>query len=635
MKLGPVDTSSSPFAVLRTVPLDRAKLAEGFWLDRQRTNRTVSLQHGYRQLEAHGNFQNLRLAAGVAEGEYRRPVFMDSDIYKWLEAVAYALAIESDSQLAEMAETAISLIEAAQEPDGYIDSYWQVVEPDRHWQDLDHGHELYCAGHLIQAAVAFHRATGEPRLLHVAQRFADHIDSVFGPDKLQGAPGHPEIETALVELYRETGERRYLDLSAFFLGQRGQGKLRGIHRNIRAEYHQDRVSVRETDVVEGHAVRQLYLTAGVTDLYLETGEQALRDALVRQWNDFTGHKMHVTGGAGARHHGEAFGNAYELPNQRCYCETCAQIASIQWNWRMLLATGDARYADLMERTLFNGFLSGVSLDGKRYFYVNPLLSQGGVERPEWHSCACCPPNVMRLLASLPHYFVTTSGEGVQIHQYAPSTLTCSLANGHDVQLRVETEYPWQGQIRCIVEETDGSEWALSLRVPEWCEEWMASVDEQETEGIEVDAELKDGYVTVHRAWHTGDSVVLNLDMEPFLVEANPRVDSTRGSVTIQRGPMIYCLEAVDQGPSVNMLDVHLDPSASLKADWHPELLGGVVVVETEGTVGDESNWEGRLYRRYNGVEEPLAPVMLRAVPYYAWANRGAGPMRVWSPVGGR
>ncbi len=264
--------------------------------------------------------------------------------------------------------------------------------------------------------------------------------------------------------------------------------------------------MRDTDVVEGHAVRQLYLTAGVTDLYLETGEQALWDALMRQWTDFTARKMHVTGGAGARHEGEAFGEAYELPNDRCYCETCAQIASIHWNWRLLLATGDARYADLMERTLFNGFLSGVSLDGSRYFYVNPLLSRGGIERPEWHGCACCPPNVMRLLASLPHYFVTASTDGVQLHQYAAAQIQSVLPSGEGALLRMETEYPWSGQIRVTIAETDGSSWTLRMRLPEWCDDWSVTVNDAAQESIDVEAAIQDGYVALTRAWQVGDTV---------------------------------------------------------------------------------------------------------------------------------
>lgn len=626
MPFGPIDTTSSPYAHWRAIPLDGCTFAEGFWTQRQRINRTVSLRHGYRQLERHGNFNNLRLAAGTGTGEYRRPVFMDSDVYKWLEAVAYDLVAAPDPELEQMAAAAIDLVAAAQMPDGYLDSYWQVVEPDRRWADLDHGHELYCAGHLFQAAVAFYRATGQDRLLRVAQRFADHIDIVFGPGKQQGTPGHPEIETALVELYRATHERRYLDLAAYFLGQRGQGILRGIHRNVGPEYHQDRVSVRETDVVEGHAVRQLYLTAGVADLYLETGEQALLDAQLRQWHDFTAHKLHVTGGAGARHQGEAFGEPYELPNDRAYCETCAQIASIMWNWRLLLATGDGRFADLLEHTLYNGFLSGVSLDGSRYFYVNPLLSRGGIERPEWHGCACCPPNVMRLLASLHCYFATTGEDGVQIHQYAPAALRAALPSGQDAALRMESDFPWHGRVKLSVDESDGSAWTLRLRIPAWAKGWTLQVN-----GAPQQPTLEQGYAPIERAWAAGDVVELDLPMQPALLQASPRVDPTRHSLAIQRGPVLYCLEEADQEADVNLLDACIDPAAPLTASWQPELLGGVMVVEGAGAVVDAAPWADQLYQPFGSVAETSRPVKLRAVPYYAWANRGPGAMRIWIP----
>ena len=342
----------------------------------RRPTAAVSLITGYAQLEKSGNFNNLRLAAGAGEGDYRTPMFMDSDVYKWLEAVGYELAADPNPTLEEMANHAIDLLEAAQADDGYLDSYWQVVKPDQRWTDIEHGHELYCAGHLFQAAVAYPRGTGDRRLLDIACRVADNIDGVFGPDKRHSTPGHPEIEMGLIELYRETGEKRYLDLAIFFLDERGQGHLKPIYRWTPTKYYQDHVPVRDASTMEGHAVRQLYLTAGVTDAYLETGEQALFDAMLRQWHDMTERKMYITGGLGALHEGEAFGEPYELPNDSCYCETCAQIASIMWSWRMLLATGESRYADLLEQTLYNGFLSGISLDGQRYFYVNPLLSRG-------------------------------------------------------------------------------------------------------------------------------------------------------------------------------------------------------------------------------------------------------------------
>ena len=618
-------TTTSSHARWRTLPLGSVSLTEGFWHEKQEINRRVSLRHGYRMLNQSGNFNNLKLAAGSGEGEYQGPVFMDSDVYKWLEAVSLDLANVRDPELESMADQAIELIAAAQQEDGYLNSYYQIHKPDEHWTALDHDHELYCAGHLFEAAVAHHRATAKSSLLDVARRFADHIDSEFGHGKRQGAPGHPEIELALVELYRDTGERRYLDLAAFFVDQRGGGTMRGYGRG--SGYQQDRVPVREATEVEGHAVRQLYLTAGVTDIYVETGEQALLDALTRLWHDMAARKMHVTGGFGARYVGESFGQAYELPSDRCYCETCAAIAGMMWNWRMLLATGKARYADLLERSLYNGFLSGVSLDGKRYFYVNPLQSRGGVERPEWYGCACCPPNVMRQIALVGHYAVTVDESGLQLHQYVSARIEAELEGGRCVVLRVETDYPWDGKARVVIEETDGNAWKLALRVPGWCEGANLQVN---GEAVEV-AAASGTYAAVERAWQAGDVVELDMPIKPRLTESNPRVDAIRGSLAIERGPSVYCLEEVDQQPGLNLLDVRIAPDASLQAVWHEDLLGGVVVVEAQGAVVDAGAWQDELYRPARTEDLPQREVVLTAVPYYAWANRGPGTMRVWIP----
>jgi DUF1680 family protein len=620
--------TTSPCARWRTLPLGSVSPTEGFWYQKQEINRRVSLRHGYRKLNQSGNFNNLRLAAGSGQGEYQTPVFMDSDVYKWLEAVSYDLVNVPDPELEHMADEAIELIAAAQQEDGYLNSYYQVHKPDERWTVLDHDHELYCAGHLFEAAVAHHRATGKSTLLDVARRFADHIDSEFGPGGRQGAPGHPEIELALVELYRETQARRYLDLAIFFVDMRGRGTMRGYGR-FGAGYHQDRVPVREATEVEGHAVRQLYLTAGATDVYMETGERALLDALARLWHDMVARKMHVTAGFGARHGGEAFGLAYELPSDRCYCETCAAIAGIMWNWRMLLATGEARYADLLERSLYNGFLSGVSLDGQRYFYVNPLQSQGGIERPEWYGCACCPPNVMRQIALAGHYAATGDESGIQIHQYISATVEAELGVGRRVVLRTETDYPWDGKVKVTVEDTDGRAWELALRVPGWCSGASLQVDGQ---AVQV-AAAGGTYAVIQRAWRAGDVVELDVPMQPRLIEPHPRVDAIRGSLAIARGPLVYCLEVVDQEPGLNLLDVRIAPDASLQAVRREDLLGGVVVVEAHGAVVGGRAWQDELYRSAPVEDLPQREVVLTAVPYYAWANRGPGAMRVWIPCG--
>jgi DUF1680 family protein len=628
-----VSTATSSHARWRTLPLDSVSLTEGFWHHKQKINRQVSLRHGYRMLNQSGNLNNLRLAAGSGEGEYRTPVFMDSDVYKWLEAVSYDLSNVPDPELERMADEAIALLAAAQQKEGYLNSYYQVNKPDERWTDLDHDHELYCAGHLFEAAVAHHRATGKSSLLDIARRFADHIDAKFGPGKRQGAPGHPEIELALVELYRETGERRYLDLAAFFVDQRGSGTMRGYR--LGPGYQQDHVPVRKAAEATGHAVRQLYLTAGVTDVYLETGEQALLDAMTRLWHDVTETKMHITAGFGARFVGESFGQAYELPSDRCYCETCAAIAGMMWNWRMLLATGEPHYAELLERSLYNGFLSSVSLDGQRYFYVNPLQvrgpdplrSRGVVERPEWFGCACCPPNVMRQIAMVGHYAATVDESGIQIHQYVSADIEAELGAGRHVMLHVETDYPWDAKIKVTVEETDGKEWKLALRVPGWCERASLRANGQAVEEIATGGT----YGAIERAWQTGDVVELDMPMQPRLTEPNPRVDAIRGSLAIERGPFVYCLEGIDQEPGLDLLDVRIAPGASMVDIWRGDLLGGVVVVEAQGAVVDMGSWGGELYRSAPTDALPLREVVLTAVPYYAWANRGPSTMRVWIP----
>lgn len=632
---GPIDNRASAHAHLRTLPYHALTLAGGFWGIHQHDNRTNSLRHGYAMLEQAGNFHNMRLAAGRAQGEYRSTFpFLDSDLYKWLEAAAYELGNGSDAEIERMVGETIELLAAAQRPDGYLNSYYSVVHGDRRWQDLKNGHELYCAGHLFQAAVAHHRMTGRPELLAIARRLADNIDSVFGVHKRRGVCGHPEVETALVELYRETGEKRYLALASYFIDDRGQGTI-GI-APAQAAVYQEHTPVRQAETVEGHAVRALYLTAGVTDVYMETGDKGLLDAVQRQWRDMTSRKLYITGGVGSRIQSEAFGEPYELPNDLGYCETCAQIASIQWSWRMLLVTGDARYADLMERTLFNGFLSGRSLDGLRTRYENPLLRRGyrpvfgshGNERKEWYDCACCPPNIMRLIASLAHYMATTRDDGVQIHQYAPSDLHCAIAVG-DVHLHSQTDYPWQDKVLLTVAQTPAATWTLSLRAPAWCTRPTVMVNGKPA----AVAVGENGYLRIERRWRDGDVVELRLPMPPRLTVAHPRIDTTIGSVAIERGPLVYCLESPDQPQDINLLDVELAHDTPLEPLWKDDLLDGVVVIKARGYAVDSASWGDALYRPLSAQKSTdRRPVSLVAIPYYAWDNRGLTAMRVWIPL---
>jgi len=620
-----VSNQTSPFARLCALPIDAISLTSGFWHEKQEKNSHVSLRTGFQKLRNHGNLKNLRLAAGESKGDFQGPQFMDSDIYKWLEATGYYLNAHADSKISGMVNEAITLLEQVQQSDGYLNSYWQYVHPEQRWTDLESGHELYCAGHLIEAAIALSRGTGDKRLLNIAEKVADNILETFGEGKLVKTGGHPEIELALVELYRETGERKYLQQAEFFINQRGRAEMVNRSGRFGPAYFQDRVPVREAVEVEGHAVRQLYLNSGVTDVYMETGEKALLDAMKRLWRDMTLHKMHITGGFGARHTGESFGESYELPSDQCYCETCATIAAIMWAWRMLLVTGEGVYADLMERCLYNGLLSGISLDGRRYFYVNPLQSRGGVGRVEWFDCACCPPNIMRLIAMVHNYSVTRDQKGIQIHQYMPEVVNTEIGNGKEVSLNIETGYPWTGDVKITVQSCDVEPWTLSLRVPSW---W--SVIELKINGDRQNPDYSGDYITIERSWNRDDTVEFNMFLQPRLIKANPRVDAVRGSVALEYGPFVYCLEEADN-QAINLLDVQIDPGVKVEPIWRDDLLNGVNVLTLSGKVFGEDIDELPLYTTH-GKTNLFKKINLNAVPYYTWANRGAGQMRVWIPV---
>lgn len=612
-------------ARVRLRPLDPTgvRILGGLLADRQRVNREVTLLRGAEELEGAGTLDNLRLAAGRIQGERRGMVFSDSDVYKWLEAIAWEIGREPSGELEALARETIDLVASAQEPDGYLNSYGQVADPPWRFTDLEMGHELYCAGHLLQAGIAFARATGDTSLLAVARREADLTDEVFGGGSRAETDGHPEIEVALVELCRQTGERRYLELADTLVTRRGHGTFAGGRFDL--PYYQDAEPVRDASSIVGHAVRALYLAAGVTDLYAETGDDALLASMLRQWDDLASTKTYLTGGVGSRHYDEAIGDPYELPPDRAYCETCAAIASIMWNWRLLLVTGESRFADLLERTLYNGFLSGLSLDGGSFFYSNPLQSRGGERRHRWNPVACCPPNIMRLLASLHHYLATTGDGGVQLQQYATSTIRAVVPAAGPVELAVETDYPWSGSVTVEVVACGDAEWTLSLRVPAWAR------------GAVVDGRpVPPGYAQLTRRWRPGDRVVLELDVSPRLTAPNPRIDAVRGCLALERGPVVYCFEAGDLPAGADLADVALqaDPAPADSDPLAP--LGGVPGVSAAGIVRDLEGWRQIEYVDVRGLPQDgaAAPVQLLAVPYFAWANRADGGMRVWLPRSG-
>lgn len=620
-----VDTSRSPFARLKPVPLTAARLSDEFWAPRLRINREVTLPSQYRLMEETGRLDNFRRAAGKKDGPFKGYMYNDSDVYKWLEACAWTMAAEEDAEVARMADTVIELIAAAQEPDGYLDTYFTFERAAERWTNLADKHELYCAGHLMQAAVAHHRATGSRRLLEVATRLADHVVARFGPGGPQtGTSGHPEIEMALAELARETGRAEYRRQAQIFVDNRGRGLIGG------REYHLDHVPFRYMERLGGHAVRALYLSAGATDLFSDSGEPALRQAIVRLWTELMRAQVYVSGGVGARHDGESIGGEYELPNERAYAETCAAIASVMWNWRLLALEGEARNADALETALYNGVLPGVSLDGRGYFYENPLASDGSHWRRPWFPCACCPPNAARLLASLPGYHYSVSDEGVWVHLYAEGTASPVLPDGQRMDLAQHTRYPWDGDVS--IEVRSEGRFTLYVRVPAWCESGAGL----EVNGRAHEADPRPGsYVAVDRAWQAGDRVDLHLPMPVRRVESHPYLFENAGRVALMRGPLLYCLEGADH-PGLDPRDVVLPAGSELEDVFCPDVLGGVVVLRGAADVlPPDAGWEDRLYRTAGTchLSTGQAAANLTAIPYYAWANREPGPMQVWLRAG--
>jgi DUF1680 family protein len=619
--------TDSPHIHLRPVSPVAVRLDDDFWAPRRRRNREVTLPSQYGHLEETGRLDNFRRAAGKRELPFRGYFYNDSDVYKWLEAAAWSLMGEDDPDLTRQLETVIDLIKKAQQPDGYLNTYFMFERAGERWSNLRDMHELYCAGHLIQAAIAHHRATGQERLLEAARRLAGHIVDVFGPGKRPGAPGHPEVEMALVELYRTTGDVRYLDQAESFLDNRGRGLIGG------REYHIDHRPFRELERLAGHAVRALYLCSGAADLVAERGEPGLREQLERLWENMTERQMYITGGVGSRYEGEAFGRDWELPNERAYAETCAAIANVLWSWRMLQFDGDARYADVMELALYNGALAGISLDGTSYFYVNPLADpEGRHRRLSWYDCACCPTNIVRLLAGLPGLFYSTSHapEGIWVHLYAQSRGEVLLPQGNRVGIRQVTRYPWEGEVHLDV---DGEgEFSLFLRIPAW-----AGFDERFAASVLVNGEstgvpLPPGaYTEIRRVWQPGDRVDLILPMQAQRIESHPYVLENAGRVALRRGPLVYCCEGVDL-PAVDLRDIRLPAGTLLSAQFQPELLGGITTLSFSSPAAiPSSGWDRRLYHpALTDRETPAAtPGQFTAVPYYAWGNRGRGPMQVW------
>jgi len=633
---------------LKPVPLSKVKIDSPFWEPRQEMNRTVTLPIEYEQCKKTGRIDAWKL--DWKPGQPNPPHhFWDSDVAKWIEAVGYTLATHPNEALERLTDGVIDMIADAQQEDGYLNIHFTVVEPENRWKNLRDMHELYCAGHLMEAAVAYYEGTGKRKLLDVLCRYADYIASVFGPNEGQkrGYPGHEEIELALVKLYRATGERRYLDLANFFIDERGrQPHYYDIEARERGEdparfhhgkydYNQSHLPVREQTTAEGHAVRAMYLFSGMADVAAETGDETLLAACKRLWKNVTERRMYITGGIGSSSVGERFTYDYDLPNDLAYAETCAAIGLVFWAHRMLQLERDSVYADVMERALYNGVLSGVSLDGKRFFYANPLevdpkryehrpdlfrRSSVSPTRQEWFGCACCPPNIARLLASLGQY-VYSQGDGeIYVHLYVGGQAELNL-DGQPVILTQETRYPWEGAIQITVQPREEANFTLALRIPGWSREATLEVNGQ---SVEVPPLMEKGYVKVNRDWKPGDTVTLSLPMPVERIEAHPAVGVNCGRIALQRGPLVYCLEEVDNGPHLH--DIALPRDTMLRAEFDEDLLGGVVVISGEALRRDTSDWDSKLYQP---APSATKSVPFKAIPYYAWANRTPGEMLVW------
>jgi uncharacterized protein len=629
---GVLDLHKSPHARLHSVPVRAVTIEDGFWSKRRQVNVEKSIPSLLALLEENGVVDNFRRLSGRKNVARRGPLYTDSDLYKWMEAVAFVLQSGDNPKLRAQFDQLTDEILAAQEPSGYVNTYFVEDRVPLRFQQMQSGHELYCLGHLLQAAIAYHRATGNRRLLNGALRFVEYLIRDFGQDKRPLLTGHPELELALVELYRTTGDRRHLDLAGYLL--RGDGERLKLSRRDVVYLFSGKPFTERTKL-EGHAVRAMYAASGATDYFIETGDEAYRRTLDRLWQDMTHGKMYITGGVGSRAQGEAFGEPYELPNGLAYTESCAAIGNMIWNWRLLAATGEARFADEVERALYNGVNSGMSLDGTLYCYRNPLELAGDPEdkiRNPWYSTTCCPPNLQRVLASLPGYFYSSSREGVHVHLYDNNTLDWRLEDGTALRLKQTTKYPWESKVEIAVQPERPTEFTLFLRIPQWARSARVKVD-----GRPVRDPVKAGeYLAIRRMWQPNDRVVLDLGIAPRLTSANPLVRENAGRVAVERGPLVYCMEQADQYGVASIFDVKLlrggERDKGFTGEYRPEKLGGIVELWHPGVAEEPPLTERPLYEVLRDVRVRAGkPVTISFIPYYAFSNRGPSAMQVWIP----
>ncbi|MHA1488798.1 MAG: glycoside hydrolase family 127 protein [Promethearchaeota archaeon] len=656
-----MNENKQQFNKLRPVSFEQVEILDNFWSNRQKINRDVSIHLQHEKLEINHHVDNFRVAAGVKKGIQRGEFYFDSDLYKWLEGACYMLHLHDDPELEKKVNEITDLIIKAQTRDGYLNTYFSTKFIRKRLTNLLVFHELYCAGHLIQAAIAHYNATGKETLLNVAKKFADYLVKAFLGGKIKGAPGHEEIEMALIELYRITNNDKYLELAQDFIYRRGRIKnyktyainqnlgwvfvsqsaikikkefekkkvyseklvkpkdepveflgrlkladwIKFVQEIINGKLYQLNVPVREAFEPVGHAVRAMYLYCGMADLYSERGDKSLLQALERIWLKMTKAKMYITGGIGSVRGTEGFGKDFALKNERSYSETCAAIGNIMWNWRMLQITGKCKHADLIERLIYNAMLVGQSIDGKRYTYDNPLVSLGKEERQEWFACACCPSNVARIIASLGGYIYSTSSKGIWIHQYIGSKVKINSSEKNELMLTQESKFPWKGNVRIKIELKNNQNFSIYLRIPNWCDETTLKINNLSYQ----DGLTPGKYIEIIRNWADGDIIDIEFKTIPKLETSDPRIKANRGRVVISNGPIIYCLEQRDNA-HFNLFKMEISNNPELKIIYKSDFLNGMNIIQ--GKLSSNETFT--------------------AIPYHAWCNRGPNKMQIWNKI---
>jgi uncharacterized protein len=630
---GILNVTRSPHAKLHSVPIRAVTINQGFWAERRKTNLEKSIPTMREVLLTNGRMENFRRLTGKSKAAQNGPVYADAHVYKWLEAVGFALQSGNVPDLRKATDDIINDVVAVQEPGGYLNTYFVGDRASQRMLPATQstGHELYNIGHLLQAGIAYYRATGDRKMLDAATRFFDDfIIKSYGPEpsKKPLVSGHPGTELALIELYRITGEKRYLNLAGYLL--HGDPERMPFPQS-RYVYMFCGIPFTSRTQLEGHAVRAMYAASGATDYYIETGDQAYWKTLETLWNDLTKTKMYITGGVGARSSGESFGDPYELPNSRAYGESCAAIGNMMWNWRMLVATGEARFTDVVERVLYNGINSGMSLNGTTFCYRNPLEydPESGPIRNAWYTTNCCPSNIQRIFSALPGYLYSTSSDGIYVHLYQNSELDWRLENGTGLKVSQHTNYPWDGNVDMTVTPAQPSEFTFYVRIPAWSTTTRVTVNGQAVSGAKPGA-----YLPVKRRWAAGDQIQVQFNMTPQVLSANPQLADDSGRVAIQRGPLVYCLEQLDQKGVASLSDVAVvlgrNPGSEFRPEFQRDLLGGITVLRHEGALTQKKLSEEPLYQLFEPLsQQSTHPTTLTLIPYYAWANREPSAMQLW------